>query len=198
MEAKNYKRGLNGGKVMGIVFLVIFSLMFIFSCMKSVLPIGNIIVGTFGIMTFPLLLVLILFSIAKILGLSYTRNKKTTIYGLVILFSLIFTIHSIATFRNLNLVVGFKSLKTYLALSYSKITLVGAFGSIFCGLMSMILGAMGVIIVCVILATLFIGIYVVIRLVIFIVENFCNPLRLLPFTFHLENILFHFIPNGSN
>ena len=160
MEAKNYKRGLDGGKVMGIIFLVIFSLMFIFSCMKRVLPIGAIIVGTFGVLTFPLLLVLILFSIAKILGLSYTRNKKTTIYGLVILFSLLFTIHSIATFRELNLVVSFKSLKTYLALSYNKVTLVGSAGSVFCGLLSMLLGAMGVIIIFVILVTLFIGIYV--------------------------------------
>ena len=160
MEAKNYKRGLDSGKVIGIIFLVIFSLMFIFSCMKSVLPIGAIIVGTFGVMTFPLLLALILFSLAKILGLSYTRNKKTTAYGLVILFSLIFTIHSIATFRELNLVVSFKSLKTYLELSYNKITLVGSAGSVFCGLLSMILGAMGVIIICVIIATLFIGIYV--------------------------------------
>ncbi len=160
MEAKNYRGGVDSRKVMGVIFLIIFSLMFIFSCMKAVLPIGNIIVGTFGVVTFPLLLLLILFCVAKILGLSYTRNKKTTIYAWIILISLLFTIHSIATFKQLNLIVSFSSLKTYLAMSYDKITLIGSFGSIFCGLLSMMLGSMGVIIVFVILATLFIGLLV--------------------------------------
>ncbi len=160
MEAKNYRKNIDGGKVMGIIFLVIFSLMFIFSCMKSVLPIGAIIVGTFGVMTFPLLVFLALLCIAKILGLNYTRNKKTTIYGLIILFSLLFAIHSIATFRELNLVVSFESLKIYLSLSYNKVTLVGSAGSVICGLISMLLGSMGVIVVFVIMATLFIGLFV--------------------------------------
>lgn len=145
---------------MGIVLFIIFCLMFIFSCMKSILPIGGIIVGTFGICTYPLLLLCMLFSLAKILGLKYTRNKKTTIYFCIILFSLLGTIQAISTFRELNLVVNFKSLKTYLKLSYSKVTLVGSFGSILCGLLSIFLGAMGVIIIDVILSTLFIGILV--------------------------------------
>ena len=160
MEAKNYRKSVDSGKVIGIIFLVIFSLMFIFSCMKSVLPIGAIIVGTFGVMTFPLLVLIDLFCIAKILGLSYTRNRKTTAYGWIILLSLLFTIHSISTFRALNVVVSFESLKTYLALSYNKVTLVGSAGSVICGLMSMILGSMGVIVVFVIIATLFIGLFV--------------------------------------
>lgn len=156
----NSRNKIMASKVAGLLFLIVFSLAFIFACLKNVLPIGNFIVGTFGILTYPLMIIFAILSLAKALGLSYTRDSKATALFLLFLTSVIYSIHSIATFKALNLVIGFKTLGRYLSYSYASVTLAGSFGSIFCGLISMLLGGMGTIIVCVILATLFIGLFV--------------------------------------
>lgn len=148
-------------KVLGVIFLILFSLAFIFSCMYKILPIGRIIVGTFGVLTYPMLLLLMLVSLAGFLGFSYRRSMKATVYFCIALLSVLLVIQSIATFKQLNLVVGFKSLSSYLNYSYNiKITLLGACGSLVCGFISILLGAMGSIVVFVILATLFLGLFI--------------------------------------
>lgn len=156
----NSRNKIIRSKVMGLICLIVFSLAFIFACLKNVLPIGFYIAGTFGILTYPLMITFMILSLAKALGLSYTRNSKATTLILLFLISTLYAIHSIATFKPLNLVVGFKTLGTYLKYSYETLTLAGGFGSIFCGLISILLGAMGTIIICVILATLFLGLFV--------------------------------------
>ena len=144
-----------------MICLVVLLLAFIFSCMPNVLPIGRYIVGTFGIMTYPLLLIASLISLATFMGFSYSRRLKPTLYFSFALAGVLLTIHAIATFSKLNLVIDGKTLGAYLSQSYTEsITLTGSVGSLFCGLLSMLLGAMGVIVVCVIVATLFIGLYV--------------------------------------
>lgn len=156
----NSKNKMTASKILGLLLLIVFSLAFIFACLKNVLPIGAWIVGTFGILTYPLMIILVLLSLAKALGLTYTRNSKATALILLFLISLIYAIHSIATFKELNLVIGFKTFGKYLGYSYKHLTLAGSFGSIFCGLISIMLGAMGTIVVCVILATLFLGLFI--------------------------------------
>lgn len=155
----NSNLNLSKKKILGLIGLIVFSLVFIFACLSSFLPVGKAIVGTFGIMTYPLFFVLAFLSLASFLGFSYKRaNKPTTLFILSVVFVL-FVIHSISTFKTLDAVVSFSKIKTYLAVSYQKTTLLGSFGSIFTGLYSILLGAMGTIILFVILSTIFIGLF---------------------------------------
>ena len=161
MENKEEKVTMNKRKILSLIGLVIFSLAFIFACLRKVLPLGNWIVCTFGIMTYPLFLILSLIQLAKVLGLSYRRSMKSTVYVLIALTSLLFVIQAISTYKQLDKVATFDSFKNYLKFSYdSKITLVGGFGSIFVGGLSILLGAMGTIVAFVICLTIFIGVIV--------------------------------------
>ena len=161
MESRNSNSTLTRKKVLGTIFLTIFSLAFIFSCMHKILPVGRVILGTFGIMSYPMFLLLILISLASVLGLSYTRSQKATTYFCIALLSVLLFIQAIATFKPLNTVINFSTLKSYLSLSYtSKITFLGSCGSLVCGLISILLGAMGSIVIFVITATLFIGLFI--------------------------------------
>ena len=99
--------------------------------MKSVLPIGRYIVCTFGHLTYPFLVVMMLIELAKFLGLTYKRNLKSTAYALVIMFSIFAVIQSISTYSDLDKVVGTASLGEFLKLSYTQdLTLMGAAGSL--------------------------------------------------------------------
>ena len=157
--AANANSTITRKKVIGLLGLIAFSLIFIFSCMRNVLPIGKTLVGTFGIMVYPCSIIFAFLSLAKFLGFSYSRNVKSTAYFCIALISVLLAIHSISTFKYLDKVVNFSMLKNYLNVSYNvKTTLFGSFGSVLCGILSIMLGAMGTVIVFVILATLFGGI----------------------------------------
>lgn len=161
MENKTNKINFTKRKILSLIGLIIFSLAFIFALLKNVLPIGKWIVSTFGIVTYPLFLVLGLVELAKFLGLRYRRNVKSTVFALILLTSLLYCIQAISTYSELDKVASFASLKSYIKISYSsKITLVGGFGSIFVGLFSMLLGAMGTIVAFVIFFTISIGLLV--------------------------------------
>lgn len=157
----NNSSSISRRKVLSLFGLIVFSLAFIFSLMKSVLPIGRYIVCTFGHLTYPFLVVMMLIELAKFLGLTYKRNVKSTAYALVIMFSIFAVIQSISTYSDLDKVVGTASLGEFLKLSYNQdLTLMGAAGSLVVGLCSVLLGAMGTIILFVIMLTIFIGLLV--------------------------------------
>lgn len=161
MENTTNNNAISKKKILNLICLIIFSLAFIFACLKSVLPLGKWIVCTFGIVTYPLFLLLSLIELAKFLGLSYKRSIKSTVYVLISVVSLLFVIQAISTYKALDKVASFASLKTYLNYSYDvKITLVGGFGSIFVGLLAVLLGAMGSIIAFVIVFTISVGVIV--------------------------------------
>ena len=148
-------------KVISGIFITVFVLAFIFACLKNVLPVGMWIVGTFGIMTYPLLILLTLISLAGFMGFSYTRSKKATAYFCITLISVLMLIQALTTFSSLNAVVNGKTLAEYLKLSYAdSTTLLGSAGSLVCGIVSMWLGAMGVVVISVITATLFGGLFI--------------------------------------
>lgn len=148
-------------KVVCGLFITVFVLAFIFACLSNVLPLGRYIVGTFGILTYPFFIVLTLVSFAGFMGFSYTRSPKATAYFLISLLSIFMFIQAVSTFKSLDAVVNGKTLIDYLSLSYtSKVTLMGSAGSLLCGLVSMLLGAMGVVILSVILVTLFVGLLI--------------------------------------
>lgn len=160
MATKNNLNSINKKKVLGILGLIVFSLVFIFSCLSPFLPLGKILVGTFGIMVYPLSMIFAFICMAKFLGFSYKRATKPTVLFILALCSVLFCIHSIATYKALDAVVSFSTMKPYLAFSYSgKATLLGSFGSIFVAMLSMLLGPMGTIVAFVIFATIFIGLF---------------------------------------
>jgi len=161
LENIQHNSSLTKRKVLGLLGLIVFSLAFIFACLFSVLPIGRAIVGTFGIATYPLLIILDFYSLAKFLGLNYTKRMKPAVLLTIGIVSVLLVIHAISTFKPLDAVVSGQTFKTYLEISYtSNITLLGSVGSILCGLISLLLGGMGVIIVFVILTTLLFGLFI--------------------------------------
>ncbi len=160
MESKKVTLTITKEKVFGLLFLLIFALAFIFACMKSYLPIGAIIVGTFGIATYPVTLILAVISLAKFLGLSYNRSSKATALFLFALLCLLLTIHAIHTHTQLDKVVKLSYLSDYLSYNYSNLTLLGSFGSLICGFLGTFIGMVGTIIVFVILTTIFIGVFI--------------------------------------
>ena len=161
MEKNNANSTVLKRKILSVIGLIVFSLAFVFACLRKVLPLGKWISSTFGIVGYPLLLVLSFIQLAKFLGLKYRRNKKSTAYILIILVSLLCVIQAISTYKQLDKVATFSSFKNYLNYSYdSKLTLVGGFGSILVGGLSLLLGAMGTIVAFVISFTIFVGVMV--------------------------------------
>ena len=159
MDLRNDNAKMTRRKVVGLISLIAFSLVFIFSCLKKVLPVGAFLVGTFGGLIYPMSFIFAFISLAIFLGFSYSRNPKPVALFTLALFSILLTIHSIDTYKGLNAVVRVSQLKDYLDLSYSTVTIVGSFGSILCGLISIVLGGMGTIVTFVILATIFAGLF---------------------------------------
>ena len=147
-------------KIIGLIGLIIFAMIFIFACLSSVLPFGRMLVGVFGVMVYPFSLIFAFLSLAAFLGFSYRRNAKATTYFVIAILSVILVIHSISTFKELDAVVTTQTLKNYLNYAFTSSTVLGAVGSTICGLISMLLGGMGTIVVFVILTTLFVGLFI--------------------------------------
>lgn len=157
MDSSNKNVNITKRRIIGLISLIVFSLAFIFACLKPVLPVGDWLVGTFGWLVYPMSLVFAFISLAIFLGFSYSKSTKPVRLFVIALFAILLTIHSMQTFKELDAVVKMYHLKNYLNVSYSKVTVVGSFGSILCGLISMLLGGMGTIVAFVIIATIFIG-----------------------------------------
>lgn len=151
---------MNRKRAVGLTVMVLSLLVFIFACLAGVLSFGKWIVSTLGIIVYPFSLIFAFIGLANFLGFSYRKNVKGTTYFLVALFSLLFVIHSIATYKVLNAAATWETMKAYLDSCYVSSTLLGSFGSIFTGLISMLLGGMGTIVVFVILTTIFVGLFV--------------------------------------
>lgn len=147
-------------KVIGLIGLIIFAMVFIFACLASVLPFGRMITGAFGIMVYPCSLVFAFLCLAMFLGFSYRRSAKATAYFVIALASFLLAIHSVTTFSELDTVVTTATLREYLRFSFNSSTLLGSLGSTICGIISVLLGAMGTIVVFVILTTLFVGLFI--------------------------------------
>ncbi len=161
MESSSVNMNLARRRVLGIIGLIIFSVAFIFACMYKVLPIGRIVLGTFGYMAYPFFFILALISLAVALGFSYSRSIKATVYFLITALAVMLFVQTLTTFKILNSVVTWNQLVSYLDYSYTtKITMLGSFGSLVCGLISMPLGAMGAVVVTVLFATLFGGLFI--------------------------------------
>lgn len=160
MENAKRNTGFSSRRIMGLIMLVVFGLAFLFSCLCGVTGVGRILVGTFGYMVFPLTIIFALISLAIFLDLSYSRSIKSTVLLVLSIFSILFVIASIASYSALSNVVDVASYKAYLSSHYNNFTLLGSCGGILSGLIAMLLGAMGTIVVYVVLSTIFIGLFV--------------------------------------
>lgn len=147
-------------KVLSAISLIIFVLLFIFSSLRKTLSIGSKLIGTFGFMIYPTLILLSLVCLIKFLGFSYKRSTKATILMIGFIYCLCSVIHSIRTFSVLDSVVSKETFVEYLALSYSKMTALGSFGSLFTGAIAFFIGGVGSIVTFVIAGTLFLGFFI--------------------------------------
>ena len=100
MENIQHNSSLTKRKVLGLLGLIVFSLAFIFACLFSVLPIGRAIVGTFGIATYPLLIILDFYSLAKFLGLNYTKRMKPAVLLTIGIVSVLLVIHAMLAVKH--------------------------------------------------------------------------------------------------
>jgi len=151
---------LSKDKVLSVLGFIICVLLFIFSCLSKTISFGAKIVGTFGVLTYPLFLILSFICLIKFLGFSYKRNLKATFLLLCFVYCFLAVIHSIRTFSNLDSVASAETFKNYLNYSYENLTLLGSIGCLLCGAISYLLGGVGSIIVFVICGTLFIGFFI--------------------------------------
>ncbi len=158
MEQKS--TNLTRKKVVGFVGVCICILAIVFAALAGKIYFGSLILHTFGFVTYPFFIIMALVSLASFLGLSYSRNKKTTTYLIVSLCMILCLVHSIMTFSSLQSVVDGVSLTEYLSLSYQKMTMLGALGSVVCGSLTILLGEMGTIVIFGILSTLFVGLLI--------------------------------------
>ena len=147
-------------KILSILCLIVFVLLFTFSCLAKTIDFGAKIVGTFGAVCYPVFLILSFICLIKFLGFSYKRNLKATILMLCFIYCFLAVVHSIRTFSVLDTVASKVSFKNYLNYSYETLTLLGSVGCLLCGAISYLLGGIGTIVVFVIIGTLFIGFFI--------------------------------------
>ena len=157
-ETKN--NSLSKDKVLSVFGLIIFVLLFIFSCLNNSLSVGEKLVGTFGFAIFPVSMIMAFICLIKFLGFSYKRSTKATVLMILFLFCLGEVIHCIKTFSALDTVVSKETFVDYLALAYTKTTILGSFGSLFSGAIAFLIGGVGAIVTFVISGTLFIGFFI--------------------------------------
>lgn len=158
--ANSSSNSLSRGKILSALCLIIFALLFIFSCLSKSITLGAKIVGTFGVISYPLFLGMALLCLFKFLGFSYKRSIKATVLMFCFIYALLAVIHSIRTFSMLESVASSSAFNDYLNYSYSHLTVLGSIGCLLCGAVAYVLGAVGTIIVFVILGTLSIGLFI--------------------------------------
>ena len=147
-------------KVLSVIGLIVFALLFIFSCLSKTLTIGNKLIGTFGAFTYALFAFLTIVCLLQFLGFEYKRSLRATILFSAFIICLLFIIHSIKTYAILEAVASKQAFVDYINYSYSNLTLLGSFGSIIAGALSIFLGGVGTIIVFIITGTIFIAMFI--------------------------------------
>ncbi|MBR2908924.1 MAG: DUF87 domain-containing protein [Clostridia bacterium] len=112
--------GLSAKKIVGICLLVFSILSFILCCVPSFLNIGAFFQGVFGVLAYPLFLLLTLVGIALIMDLSYTLNKKYAFYLTVSIICVLGLFHTIFTtkYALYDNMTKYADMKRYLSYCY--------------------------------------------------------------------------------
>lgn len=165
MDSRSYKRtrktNWSAKKVFGIIFLVLGVFAFLFCCIPNFLNIGNFFQGLFGVLAYPLSLLLSLVGAALIMNLTYTLNRRYAFYLTVSMICLLSLLHIIFTTNVLyDITTDFKHMGEYLEVCYKKskgITIGGASLGILVFVVRALIGLMGAYAFFAIFATVFVG-----------------------------------------
>ncbi len=154
---------ISGKKITGIVLMALSSLIFLLCCFPSFLGLGRFFQGLFGILAYPLMILLFLIGAALLLNLKYTFSTKYTLYLILAMTSLLCLFHTIFTTSILNTTATFSEMGKYLSLCISMpngITVGGAILGILVFPIRAIIGVVGTYVVYVILSSIFVGLVV--------------------------------------
>ena len=91
------KRSSDAKKTAGIVLFFLGVLMFVFGCFPSFLNVGRFLKGVFGILVYPLSILVTLVGVAMMMNLKYSSKKKYNFYLSVSFVCLICLLHTIFT-----------------------------------------------------------------------------------------------------
>jgi len=151
-------------KIMGAVMLGLGALFFVLCIIPSFLGIGRFFLGLFGIMAYPMFLLLALVGLALVMNLTYTFNKKFTAFIVIAAISILCLLHTIFTSSILlERTKDFGDFGAYLNACYGmkpSITVGGAFLGIFVYLFRALIGLGATYVVFAVVATVFVGLVI--------------------------------------
>ena len=164
VERKNRREKRNIKKVTGLGLLIFGLLSFVLSIFPNFLNIGYFFQGLFGVLVYPLFLLLFLVGMALVLNMNYTFDKKYTIYLSIAFTCLLCLCHTIFSSKVLlNDYTAFNNFKDYLANCYNMangITVGGAVMGILVFATRCLIGLGGTYVFFAIFATVFIGLII--------------------------------------
>ena len=151
-------------KLSGICMLVLGVLFFVLCIFPSFLGIGRFFQALFGVMAYPLFLLVTLVGLAFMMNMSYSFNKKFTSYLVVSLLSILCLLHTIFTSNVLlEKFTNFSQFGEYLAHCYhlsGGITVGGASLGILVYFFRALIGLGGTYVLFAVLATVFVGLVI--------------------------------------
>lgn len=155
---------LSAKKITGIVLIAISSLIFLLCCFPSFLGLGRFFQGLFGVLAYPLMILLFLIGFALLFNLKYTFSGKYTTYLILAIVSVLCLFHTIFTSSVLNTqAVKISDMEKYLSICIQMpngITVGGALLGILVFPVRALLGTVGTYVVFVILSSIFVGLVV--------------------------------------
>ncbi len=158
---KSNRNVISAKKVFGIILLVLGIFMLLFSCIPSFLNLGKFFQGVFGVLVYPISLLLTLVGIALIKDFSYTLNRKYVAYLTISFICLLTLLHVIFTTNTLyDKTTKLSQMGEYLDVCYSMskgITVGGVFLGIFAYILRTLLSLVGAYAFLGVFATVFIG-----------------------------------------
>jgi len=165
LDSKTYKKAKknkwSAKKVFGVIFLVLGAFAFLFCCIPNFLNIGNFFQGLFGVLAYPLALLLALVGVALIMNLRYTLNRRYGFYLTISIICLLSLLHIIFTTNVLyDKLTDFKHMGAYLKSCYFQsngITIGGVTLGVFVFTIRALIGLMGSYAFFGIFATVFVG-----------------------------------------
>ena len=155
---------ISGKKITGIVLMALSGLIFLLCCFPAFLGIGRFFQGLFGVLVYPIMLLMFLVGFALLLNLKYTFSGKYTLYLILSIISLLCLFHTIFTSKIMSTeAVKWSDFSKYLQACLQLkhgITVGGVLLGLLVFPVRALLGIVGVYVVYVILSSIFVGLVV--------------------------------------
>lgn len=152
-----------GKFITSIVLMAVSGLIFLLCCFPNFLGIGYFFQGLFGIMVFPLMILLFLVGLALLTNMKYTFSGKYTAFLIIAVLSMVCLLHTIFTSQTLNSYTALSSMQDYLATLMHLDHGISVGGAIIGALVfpiKTIVGTVGAYVFYVIIATIFSGLVI--------------------------------------